>query len=173
MRKNWQVVLFFALYTLFAFIIVGITGQEAMINPLKQLDRPQDIKELNRQLRELRDSSPIDVTVGSFTCPAGTGNHSVTGIGFTPRYVDFKIGASNTDYAGSGKMDYNGNQSSFAIDVDGTNKIVCATDKVLQTTNYGVENFVIAAYVSMDADGFSLNFSVTSTAYAVYYTAVR
>ena len=31
----------------------------------------------------------INVKISSFTCPGVTGDYSVTGVGFQPRYVDF------------------------------------------------------------------------------------
>lgn len=174
--KNWHIVLFFALYTLFTFIIVGITGQEAMITPLKQLDGPEDIKELNRQLRELRDSTPLDVYVGSFTCPASTGSYSVTGVGFSPRCVEFKGGVASATVAniGSGWMDYNGNQGSWSIagkdDLQITN--IDAT-RCLVITDETNSNIVTAKYSSMDADGFTITVGTASNLYGILYKAER
>ncbi len=115
----------------------------------------------------------IEVALGTFTCPGATGNYSVTGLGFEPRLVEFKIGKSSTDYGGHGWMDYNGNQASFAIDIDGANKIACDNAKTVQATNFGVINYVVGAYVSMDVDGFTINFIAVDVGYTIYWKAIR
>lgn len=105
-----------------------------------------------------------------------TGNKSVTGVGFTPKLVTFALkgGAAATDQAlhGYGAMDENGTQfvhftadSSTGAVRRGSSDSACIAWTSTTTTQ------LLAAYVSMDADGFTINVSSASSTFAVAYVA--
>ena len=103
-----------------------------------------------------------------------TGNKAITGVGFTPKLVRFTImtgGASTTNsIVGSGAMT-SSNQylvTSFAS--------TTASRRLSSTTNCiawtdATTSQLVAAYVSMDADGFTINVSVASSSFDVAYEA--
>lgn len=118
----------------------------------------------------------INVKIGSFTCPAATGNYSVTGVGFKPRYVEFFINRSTVGFVdfGHGWMDYNGNQNiqSFTI-ASGVYRNNFLTDRCLYIVSDSGGILVNASFVSMNSDGFTINFTVTDINLGVAWKAVR
>lgn len=130
------------------------------------------------------------VKAGRFSTPAGTGNLAVTGVGFQPTWV-YLVGvtntADNTWQTGASKSITMG---MFALNVGATmqqavKKVVFdatdmassshAIDHVLELgsarANMGVSRIYAASAVSLDADGFTLNFSVAAAGYTVFYVA--
>ena len=121
------------------------------------------------------DSNNIVSKVGSFNGPSGTGNYSVTGLGFVPALVMFTTGYATGSYVinGQGAMDANGNQWAHAVNTNLTNAatVPSTTACIFLITNGGA-TAVAAAYVSMDADGFTVNFSATDTNARIGWVAV-
>ncbi len=118
----------------------------------------------------------IQVKVGSFTCPGSTGNYSVTGVGFKPRYVEFTMmrTIANSARSGIGWMDYNGNQGSSAWASDGTNaNTEYSVASCLLVINDVGTTVIQSAYVSMNSDGFTKNFTTVDTTYKILWKAVR
>lgn len=115
--------------------------------------------------------------VGSFTASAGTGNKAVTGVGFRPKRVDFTFlsGAGTTNASiGNGSMDAAGNQHVEIKASDGSAASQnSATDGCIgvpaATINSNFYNK--AAFVSMDGDGFTVNFSIHTAPVPVGYRA--
>ncbi len=119
----------------------------------------------------------VSAKVVGWTMATGTGNSSVTGVGFKPDVVlhsygdDTVTAAPPTSVAdagfGLGIMDANGNQGvSFVYTKNGagtsdtqrgqqTNAAIFAFNNSLAVTKK-------ASFVSMDADGFTLNYSTTN-----------
>lgn len=122
--------------------------------------------------------------VGTFTCPSSTGNNSVTGVGFTPKIVRFTVvptsGSTTNSLSNQGSMDAAGNQWAIANasrhGVSESDTSALDTTKCLKSTSqsagaaYGVD--IVAAYVSMDSDGFTMNFTTTSNSYSVMWEAI-
>ena len=124
------------------------------------------------------DNVGVYSMVGSFTCPAAGGNYSVIGLKFKPRYVDFFIsyqaGHATACYLGVGWMDYNGNQGAASISsLDDTQVTEEAANFCIRMRNYLAVDDVRTAFVSMDSDGFTINFGVTHIAYRVHWKAVK
>lgn len=123
----------------------------------------------------------LSVKVGSFTTAAAPGNQAVTGLGFTPKLVIFEglvATSSVAAYTLFGCMDHGGRQW-----VTGTSDAVAQAttqaQRVFQTAACisivnaatGVETWK-ASYVSMDADGFTVNWSAARSAAPVRYIAL-
>jgi hypothetical protein len=124
---------------------------------------------INRNFRDLQNNQSVTrlqsmfrYKVGTFTSSASTGNQSVTGLGFKPRFVQFSLlvgGAGHTAYSASGAMDSNGNQwATSAQSSDATDGGVHATVSI---TNGCIKIYPTsqASYVSMDSDGFTINWN--------------
>lgn len=118
--------------------------------------------------------------VGSFTCPGSTGNKVVSGLGFKPGMVTFAIGlAANTEYVfdHDGAMDASGNQWStggYARPSVGVAESDASTTRCINLpSDAGTGLFVGASYVSMDTDGFTINFSAVNTAFTILWKAFR
>lgn len=122
------------------------------------------------------DETAIKVKIGSFTCPAETGNYSVTGVGFKPRVVIFFVGRNSytTIFNGQGWMDYSGNQGTMAWSTDLANaqqwKMTDACVLITKVTN---GHQLVGSYVSMDTDGFTINFTITHIGFTIFWKAVR
>jgi len=123
---------------------------------------------------------------GSFLCPTSTGNHSVTGIGFKPHLVIFFGGAKADPQGGGSGADMNlwfgvANRAleqwvstinciNGAATTDATSAF-SATSCILTHTTASAKLFE-AAIVSMDDDGFTVNFTTApGTARRIFYIA--
>lgn len=121
--------------------------------------------------------------VGSFTSNGSTGNRSITGVGFKPKLVKFQVvvtaGVASQAMINNGVMDESGGQWSAAFAARGSplNTITNAPSTSSCLRNYGVSAGgvgavdVMASYVSMDSDGFTINFSATSAGYTILWEA--
>lgn len=106
--------------------------------------------------------------VGSFTTSGSTGNQSVTGIGFKPEVVQFfgLTNAGSDHYTMTGAMDSSGSQWVVYGISNGTSGAVgSSTSACIHIT--GLNN---ASFVSMDANGFTINWSL-SNAQTIGYIA--
>jgi len=124
-----------------------------------------------------KEDTAIKVKVGAFVCPGSTGNYSVTGVGFKPRYVEFFVSRHLEGVAliCHGWMDYNGNQASQSI---GFSTVPAGHSSCNATYCISFENqngilFMRAVYVSMNSDGFTINFDTVNANYTIYWKAVR
>lgn len=123
--------------------------------------------------------------VGSFTVPAATGNNAVTGVGFQPKAVIFWGDVRQSD--GSFADNINGEMPTFwgvatsstargcivsASDWNTSHNIALTNVCVSQRNSGGTVSYA-ADFVSMDADGFTVNFSTANAfAYVINYLAI-
>jgi hypothetical protein len=120
---------------------------------------------------------PTGRRVGYFICPAVTGNYSVTGLGFKPKVVQLwcskNDGQQTWFHISHGLMDDHGNQNvAFALgNFSNIFRGVTYTDKCIYTTSSAWAPQVVATYVSMDNDGFTLNFINTNSIFIVRWMA--
>lgn len=105
--------------------------------------------------------------VGTFTSKASTGNQSVAGIGFKPRLVVLAYGNGDASYlqASMGAFTSANQVLGFAIgEVAGTpgdpGGIPTQSGLAIAQVSSSSAILASASYVSMDADGFTLNWSV-------------
>ena len=114
---------------------------------------------------------------GFFVCPSVTGNYSITGLGFKPRVIEF-IGHKNDGMQtwfmqSSGFADINGNQnvSSFCGNYSNTFRGDAKQDRCIYLFNASGAIQVMATLVSIDTDGFTLNFTNVNTLFAIRWMA--
>lgn len=120
--------------------------------------------------------------VGMFTCPVGTGNYQVTGVGFQPRLVQFYSG-----FSGGGSNDY---LTTMSGATDGTNQWYAGSTYRKTTTlaaSYSATGaciaipiegaagtfYVAATIVSFDSGGFTLNFAAVNAGFNFGWIATR
>lgn len=111
--------------------------------------------------------------VGAFICPTNVGHYSVTGLGMKPKAVEFFIAG------GSGYNAWFTNCSGFADDAGYQNVSIwtqkgygqAETDKCLRIFNSLVQDQLTATLVSMDLDGFTLNFTVVNSGLTIRWKA--
>ncbi len=123
----------------------------------------------------------VSAKVVDWTMATAVGNRAVTGVGFQPDVVFHAHGGHTLTAAlptnlavgafGLGVMDFDGDQWAFAnwtVDNQGTSDTQRGqqTDAALYSFNNGLTVQKRAAWVSMDADGFTMNFSNTGSALA-------
>jgi len=122
------------------------------------------------------DQTAIKVKIGFFPCPGPVGQYSISTIGFKPRYVEFKavrsiIGSAQT---GFGWMDYNGNQGAWASTVVHPDQATYYRNDFCLIAIDQYQNWEIgASFVSMNSNGFTINFEYTNTGFYILYKAVR
>ena len=132
------------------------------------------------------------ITVGSIYTPASTGNSAETGVGFTPEAV-LMLGSNGT-WDGSGSRTVNNANNANALNVgamtvaaqgragmlrrdSGTKAYVGFSNSITVPLDIPAVSdapstpAVVADYVSMDADGFTLNYTTTTTREALFYMA--
>lgn len=120
-------------------------------------------------------NSLFKVFVGTFTSSAGTGNQSITGIGFRPRLVKFDVAAGDTSFfrIGFGAMDAAGNQYAWGATSEDANSGGRATISrvyCVALTNSAATDILLGSFVSMDADGFTINW-VTASPFIIGFIA--
>lgn len=114
----------------------------------------------------------ISAHVSSWTAPTSTGNHSETGIGFQPDVVlTAGVGALTSSPSSSsanggftlGAMDASGDEWAIASFLDdgvspsATSRLQL-TDRCYAAVSSAATILMAASFVSMDADGFTMNF---------------
>lgn len=114
---------------------------------------------------------------GTFAVPATTGNYVITGVGFKPRHIRITCsnmpGASGTTFTlGLGFATSATSRAAFSVVHNGVGSTLL-TNKVIQAVNTAGLAVVQADLVSMDADGFTLNFTGVDTSYTVIWEAFR
>ena len=123
----------------------------------------------------------ISVDVGTFTITA-TGNKAVTGVGFLPSMVLFSsIGAPAAGNQNAIETSVGGMTSSsqFVISQMGQNSVNPSNTKSLQITTAVIDNEWTAGnedkaeYVSLDADGFTINCSKNTNSPICGYFAIK
>jgi hypothetical protein len=138
----------------------------------------------NQEDHETRIASGATfVAVGTFVSPASTGNFSVTSVGFQPKLVEFTVvttaGSTSNHTYSQGVMTTSG-QWAFGnasrSSVPSTRSGVPQTNRciVFNSINAG-GTFITdldASYVSMNSDGFTINFLVTSNVFTVLWKAL-
>lgn len=98
--------------------------------------------------------------VGTFTWTSGTGNLSITGVGFTPKMVEFYVLRPSTNsllQAGGGVMDTSSQHSWTVQGGNGTNAYrtgSSATNCIVYAS--GAITLHTCSYVSMNSDGFTI-----------------
>jgi hypothetical protein len=132
------------------------------------------------------------ITVGSVYTPTSTGNSAETGVGFTPEAV-LMLGSNGT-WDGSGSRTVNNANNANAFNV-GAMTATYQAQAGMARRDSGTKAFVgfessitvplsipaagdspstsavVADYVSLDADGFTLNYTTTTTREALFYMA--
>jgi hypothetical protein len=106
-----------------------------------------------------------------------TGNKSITGIGFTPKLVRFTVLPSSSTTimnTGFGAMDDSGNQYAVGISTTSTGRSRNSlTIRCIYIVDSGATSPATAAsYVSMDADGFTINVNNAGNIFDIAYEAI-
>ena len=114
--------------------------------------------------------------VGSITSPASTGNQATTGVGFQPKIVLFFANPATADGANGFSRNFFGagvsSSSRFAIDENNNNDTATHTaSKCFVVTGAGSVT-IDADLVSLDADGFTVNWTTVSSGMIVQYVAL-
>lgn len=127
----------------------------------------------------------LQTRVDSFTVPASTGNKAVTGVGFQPKAVIFWGNRRSAD-GGSGSASSNDDMPPWwGMAVSSSGRVTIGDDenltsgavftdatKCLTSKSAGTVNFA-ADFVTMDSDGFTVNFSTANaTAYIINFMAL-
>ena len=107
-----------------------------------------------------------------------TGNKAITGLGFTPKHVDFDLlptdSSSGTAFFASGAMNDSGLQFYTAIAVSPTSQSRISNTNAAfayPSSSSSTTHSLTMEYVSMDADGFTVNVVKASSTFAVRYRA--
>jgi len=155
---------------------------QEILNPVRAIATEKELTQMNiKQLKHgiaADDETAIKVKIGSFTCPAATGNYSVTGVGFKPRYVEFMAGVVSDigAYNNHGWMDYNGNQGAISSAVGAAtheSRGAQYQSACIYFRNYPGEIVLAATFVSMNSDGFTINFVNTNATITIMWKCVR
>ena len=130
----------------------------------------------NKTISSSTNTFPKFVEIGSFTCPASTGDRAVTGVGFVPRVIEFHVGvAPNTTRLGfnEGAMNSSTQWVNSTSGSSGTVSRNRDTTHCLGWTNIDGSWYIQASYVSLDSDGFTVNFNAVNTGGTIFWKAFR
>jgi hypothetical protein len=157
----------------------GVSGTRA--TPLTRrapdaYDYDRIIREVQATQRKILEDSINYVKTGWFSCPASIGNHSVIGLGFKPKCVALftcKEPGIGNFVCCQGVMDYFGNQHSMTWAASSTNiKGNSSRTLAIYSVNASGVVKVSADYISMDGDGFTLNFTVVDVDFDIHWDAI-
>ena len=115
---------------------------------------------------------------GYFSAPGILGNYSVTGIPFRPKAVQLwcskNDGQQTWFHISHGLIDENRNQSvAFALgNYSNIFRGVTYTNKCIYVVSSGWAEQVVATYVSMNNNGFTLNFTATNSIFIIRWLAI-
>ncbi|MCZ7404482.1 MAG: hypothetical protein O8C67_06075 [Candidatus Methanoperedens sp.] len=121
---------------------------------------------------------PPKARSGYFYAPGSSGNYSVTGVGFKPKAIYFY--GSKTDgmatwfHSSEGFADDVGHQtvSSFCGNYSNTFKGDMKFDRCIYLFSGSGAIQVMATLLSMNPDGFTLNFANTNSIFAIRWMAI-
>ncbi len=128
---------------------------------------------------ELTTGIDIKSARGTFTTPATTGNHAVTGVGFRPKAIMF-WGVPRTDEnAGSDATQFIGFSDGTRNKVSSIKSEDAVNDNGRTQDNYAIhlrsnvssDLLARATISSFNSDGFTLNYNVATTGYVIHYIA--
>lgn len=121
----------------------------------------------------------MSYATGVFSTNNSTGNRPLTGLGFQPTYLRLTLGQKTSTseafvHQSEGSTDGTNQRCVAAFwdstggkSVEFTNKLVNHINRVSGT----LTDVITATIVSLDADGFTLNFGATISGYHVHYEA--
>lgn len=120
--------------------------------------------------------------VGTFASPASTGNYSVTSLAFTPKLVRFTTtltSGSNTFLLVGGGAMTSSSQFAYAAgargSLNGRHTRTASTTACLALLSISAgdvaSDALLASYVSMNSNGFTINFSAAGTGYTIEWEA--
>jgi hypothetical protein len=120
---------------------------------------------------------------GTFDCPASIGNYSVTGLSFRPEAVIFLtvfgtiLGGEGTFLNDVGAMDSSGNEFAIANYSQNTRSTFSNTSRYSTASKcfVSIENVGVlmdASFVSMNSDGFTINFGAVASGRKIAYIAL-
>lgn len=121
------------------------------------------------------------VFVGSLTCPASTGNQSVTGVGFQPNLIIFLAPPSDTATADG----LHGDAHAVGVAVDSTHRWAMGGSDIGGGYDHGSTGHCIryadgsgtitlgADFVSHDADGFTINWGNVTNGVIIPFIALK
>jgi hypothetical protein len=118
------------------------------------------------------------VKVGNFLPPGFTGNHTVSGLGFRPIFVEFEVlHGDSTSFASMarGAMDKDGNQWAYAINAPGSGSDAqrqFVTNRCMLRISGTATLQIRASFVSMNTNGFTVNFDNTSADGRILWKAI-
>ncbi|WP_415062967.1 hypothetical protein [Bdellovibrio sp.] len=112
----------------------------------------------------------VQIKMGSYTAPASSGNYSVTGLGFKPTHVRLWVQNNRTGTMPGvstnvciGSMTETSQMTYYAYANTPAARNLMYTDRVIACSAADAVAITIqASYVSMDADGFTVNYSTSS-----------
>ena len=120
-------------------------------------------------------SSNPNAKIGWFLCPDAIGIYQVTGVGFKPKRVTFYVslapGAQKHFYCSMGLMDEFGNQNSMTWAAKKRSRGDSSVNRAIHTTNEK-KIIVEASYVSMDGDGFTVDFLIVNSFFIIRWDAI-
>jgi len=123
-------------------------------------------------------NATVKAKVGYFASPSVTGNFSVTGLGFKPKVIEF-FGCKNDGmqtwfFLSQGLVDDAGHQNVSTLAGNFSNLWLgdCKFDRCIYLINTARAIQVMATLVSMDVDGFTLNFTNVNPIFVIRWKAI-
>lgn len=120
----------------------------------------------------------LSAKVGTLSCPGSTGNQAITGVGFQPKAVLFwgnkrtSAGTSSSQFQFYVGMATSSSSRACSAISNGAFRTDNLNTKCIFLKNDASTTVLTADLTSMDADGFTLNWSVVSSGVQVNYLAL-
>lgn len=116
--------------------------------------------------------------VGTLSCPGSTGNQAITGVGFQPKAVLFwgnkrtSAGSSSSQFQFYVGMATSSTSRACAAMSNGAFRTDNRNTSCVYLVDDGGSTVLTADFVSMDSDGFTINWSTVSSGVQVNYLAL-
>lgn len=122
-----------------------------------------------------QNGDTLHVKVGAFVCLDTLGIRQITDVGFKPKRVSFHVSwvpeGETRIYCCTGVMDENGNQNSMSWTDIGNRSAGSSVEKAIYLRGISATS-IEATYVSMDEDGFTLDFTFSDSRFLVRWEAI-
>jgi hypothetical protein len=158
-------------------VLAGMVGERGEIG-LTDLVGPTGPAGASGPVGATGSNATVRAQTGYFASPSSTGNFSITGLGFRPKVIEF-VGSKNDGlqtwfFHSQGFADDAGNQNVSTLAGNFSNLWVGDTkfDRCIYLINTGRNVQVMATLVSMDVDGFTLNFTAVNPMFVVRWKAI-
>jgi hypothetical protein len=161
-----------------ALVILILSASPVLAVPPQPLNETTDTRQMAKEVNRIVETlsipdNLIKYKVGTFSSSSSTGNQRITGVGFRPRLLVLGMGSGAGD-AIVAALGWGTSSTErvavfgFRSDDTNTGGVTTDTARIIQWTDVAATVVGRADLVSLDSDGFTLNWTVAQSRTIAY-----